>query len=151
MTFALKYVIVYTQHGSYASVVRDTNLLGRVGPLHRVLRQVALIGNTKLPTYEYICPNCQAEYDIFMTISQFTRDGQEQPCESCGDAKLQRHYRTPNNFTIPANMTYNGIAKTSGGTGKKQQSRVPINIIDEKPGGGYKVTRIGSKADINNE
>ena len=101
-----------------------------------------------MPTYEYKCPQCQTEFDVVMKMSEYGTVAIE--CTKC-EAVAERFYRTAPNFKIPANMAYNGQVKVSGGNGKAGPSRVPINIWDEKPGGGYKVTRIGSKADINND
>lgn len=65
---------------------------------------------------------------------------------------MVQHMGSAPNFCIGAKHTYNGVTKVSGGTSSsKKIADVPINIIDEKPDGGYKVTRIGKKGDIEND
>ena len=100
-----------------------------------------------MPLYEMRCPNCNAEYEVAMRMSEVGE--REIPCEDC-QTIIVRHYRTPVSFAMPADFTYDGKIKTSGRTLKEQQ-RVPVNIIDENPDGSYKVTRIGSKKDIDND
>lgn len=100
-----------------------------------------------MPTYEFDCTGCGQEYEKFLKIS----DDKNLTCEAC-NSPLKQVMRTANNFVIPGNCTYNGITKVSGGSSKgANEARMPINIIDEKPGGGYKVTRIGQKKDIDND
>ena len=94
-----------------------------------------------MPTYEYICPKCSKEFDILVTMkvkaeSQFT-------CDVC-EVDLTQEIRTAPPINIPYHM------QASPST-KKAKARVPINIIDHKPGGGYTVTRIGQKKDIEND
>jgi putative FmdB family regulatory protein len=102
-----------------------------------------------MPIYEFDCPKCKAEYDIEMKVSSYGVGSIV--CDKC-HTELVRAFRTPPNFKIPSNCTYDGTVKVSGGTGaSKQDSRVPINIIDENPDGSTTVTRIGKKADIENE
>lgn len=96
-----------------------------------------------MPTYEMICNNCNLEVDLWMSISRF--ENEEHTCKECAGT-LNRHYRTATNFSIPGSCTYDGKLKVSGGTGK-EEPMVPINIIDEKPGGGYTVQRIANKKD----
>ncbi len=86
-----------------------------------------------------------------MRISEL--DDYEGKCTSCKDTQLKRVFLTPPNMTIPANMTHDGTTKVIGSPrGHNKRLPVPINIIDEKPDGGYKVTRIGNtKADIDND
>ena len=97
--------------------------------------------------YEFICNDCDLVYEVEMKMSEYTSDGHS--CQNC-QGSLSRYFGTPPNFVIPGNMTHDGKVKVSGGN-NKQILQVPINIIDEKPGGGYKVTRIGQKKDIDNE
>lgn len=104
-----------------------------------------------MPTYELICPNCKTEYEIVRTVKQFEELYGKTDCDDCEGSFLVRHYRTPPNFTIPAHSAYNGVTKVSGGSGKKEEASVPINIIDKNPDGSCKVTRIGRKKDIEND
>jgi hypothetical protein len=98
-----------------------------------------------MATYEMICTKCNQEYDIEMRMSEYGK--KSIPCMKCL-TPLERHHKSPPNFKIPSNMTFDGQVKVSGGKGsKKEKPRVPINIIDEKPDGSYKVSRIGPGKD----
>ena len=88
------------------------------------------------------CPECDREFDIQLKLADY--DKSEISCESCSTA-LVRHFRSAPKINIPMHM------QASPNMSKKSQARVPINIIDEKPDGGYRVTRIGEKSDIENE
>ena len=103
-----------------------------------------------MPMYEMICPKCNHHVDILAKITEFDEKVKTAQCEECKET-LSRYYDTPPNFTIGAKHTYNGQTKVSGVSSRKQQSRVPINIIDEMPDGSTKVTRIGRKEDIHND
>lgn len=108
-----------------------------------------------MPCYELICPKCESEYEIHCKISEYDEKIKKAACDNCENIQLKRHFKTPPNMTIPGNMTYNGQTKALVGAAPykkgKEESRVPINIIDENPDGSIKLTRIGSKADIENE
>jgi len=65
-------------------------------------------------------------------------------CENC-DIPAIREFRTPANMSIPTHM------QAAPNMDKKEKARVPINIIDELPNGGCRVTRIGKKGDIDND
>lgn len=100
-----------------------------------------------MPTYEFDCTGCGKETEKFLKVSE----SHELTCEEC-NSPLKKVVRTANNFVIPSNCTYNGLTKVSGGDRKSANvARQPLNIIDEKPGGGYKVTRIGQAKDIHND
>jgi putative FmdB family regulatory protein len=43
-----------------------------------------------MPTYEYTCPNCGHEQDVWCKVSE----RKDQPCEECGEILSQR-VRTP--------------------------------------------------------
>ena len=100
--------------------------------------------------YEMICPTCKKESEIICSMSEYSKKIKTAKCDICKNTTLDRHIRTPTSMSIPANMTYNNQVKVVGSTTKDQAS-VPINIIDELPDGTTKVTRIGKKADIENE
>lgn len=95
-----------------------------------------------MPTYEFACPQCKAEFDVILKISEYDTSVVE--CETC-NVQAVREIRTPISYEIPYNM------QAAPNYDKKEKSRVPINFIDEKPDGSYRVTRVGSKADINND
>jgi hypothetical protein len=59
---------------------------------------------------------------------------------------MTRFIGTAPGLVIPPNMR---ATLSDNYYGKEAQ--VPINIIDEKPDGGYRVTRIGKKKDIEND
>lgn len=100
-----------------------------------------------MPTYEFKCLSCELYYEIIIRLKDY--DDCEPKCGECG-SKLSRYFGTPPNFKIPANCTYDGKVRIGGGNNRKEL-QVPINIVDEKPDGTYKVTRIGKKSDIENE
>ena len=104
-----------------------------------------------MPTYDIKCTKCDhftsyrgsvKDYDIIKSGKIL--------CDKCHEP-MEQYIGTPPSFAIGACHTYNGITKVSGGSGKKPESDVPINIIDEKPDGSYRVTRIGKKSDIDND
>lgn len=95
-----------------------------------------------MPVYEMKCPQCSQEFDIRMTLSEYSESSIA--CQSCSK-ELVRHFRSAPKVSIPYHM------QASPNMNKKSTPIMPINIIDEKPGGGYKVTRIGRKSDIDNE
>lgn len=41
-----------------------------------------------MPTYTFVCSNCNQKYEMFFTISQYTEN---QKCKNC-DTKLERSY-----------------------------------------------------------
>lgn len=92
-----------------------------------------------MAVYEFKCNSCDELYEFSLPIRDYDRS--EFICLHC-NAQLTRYYSCAPNLSIPYNMQ---------ASPKKEAPRVPINIIDEKPGGGYKVTRIGKKSDIENE
>lgn len=96
-----------------------------------------------MPTYEYDCEACGAQYDIYMKISD--KDAFKGSCEDCGGV-LEQSFRTPISMNIPAHMRATQSAEYYG-----KQARIPLNLIDEKPDGSYRVTRIGQKKDIDND
>lgn len=101
-----------------------------------------------MPIYEFHCGTCDIHLDINMSISNYCKFNKR--CKKC-KGSLERVFLTAPNFAIPASCTYNGVATVSGSKGETKEARVPINIIDEKPDGSCTVTRIGKKADIENE
>lgn len=103
-----------------------------------------------MPIYEMICPKCEQISNILAKITDYDDKVKNAKCTECS-ILLDRYFDTPPNFTIGAKHTYNGQTKVSGVSSRKQQSRVPINIIDEMPDGSTKVTRIGRKEDVDND
>ena len=95
-----------------------------------------------MPTYEFRCPKCSKEFDVVMRMSEL--DESVVTCTQCSVSAVQ-HFRTACNVAIPQNH------QAAPNMDKSEKARVPINIIDEKPDGGYKVTRIGRKEDIHND
>lgn len=94
-----------------------------------------------MPIYEYQCPKCEKNFELILSIKD--ADTSIVECESCL-IEAKRVILTAPGVNIPYHM------QASPNMTKKSQARVPINIIDEKPDGGYRVTRIGRKTDIEN-
>lgn len=103
-----------------------------------------------MPMYEMICPECEQRVDILAKITEYDNKVKTAKCEEC-NSTLSRFFDTPPNFAIGAQHTYNGQTKISGSTGKKEKARVPINIIDELPNGRTRVTRVGTKGDVDGD
>ncbi len=92
----------------------------------------------------YPCEDCsQIVYVPFLMRGCLPR------CEACDKANPREIFAPM--VVLPAHCTYNGVRKVVGSHKRKEESKVPINIIDEKPGGGYTVTRIGTKGDIDGD
>ena len=101
-----------------------------------------------MPTYQYRCTKCEQACEYVMKISEL--DSFESKCEAC-DGELRQAFISPPNVTIPAKSTHDGKISVSGSRTRNEKAIIPLNIFDEKPDGSYKVTRIGSKADIDND
>jgi len=95
-----------------------------------------------MPLYELNCPQCSREYEALLKISEY--ESHDLHCLDCS-VKLQRHFRTPTATHIPHHM------QAAPNMNKREDARVPINIVDKYPDGTCKVTRIGNKKDIENE
>lgn len=95
-----------------------------------------------VPVYEMACPKCKKEFDVRLSLHEYETATVE--CEDCL-IELQRHFRSAPVVNIP--YQHQAAPETS----KKKGLPVPINIIDQKPGGGYRVTRLGSKSQIDND
>lgn len=95
-----------------------------------------------MPTYEFECTECKDVFSIFMRMADL--DEVKVECSSCNKPAKQI-ILTPISVSIPHHM------QACPSFDKKEKARLPINIIDEKPEGGYKVTRIGKKSDIDND
>ena len=91
-----------------------------------------------MPTYEMKCSCSDKIQEVWATISEYD---QGLTCD-CGKA-LSRVF-----VTAPA---LHGAENPEYKQGRCEKADLPINIIDKKPGGGYKVTRIGKKKDIDND
>lgn len=100
-----------------------------------------------MPTYSFECKACLAILDKFMKMS----DPHPTICPSCASESLSQVILDTPMMVIPGNCTHDGITKVVGTSNRNQKLNVPINIIDDLPGGGKRVTRIGSKRDIENE
>ena len=107
--------------------------------------------------YDVVCKECKKEQVVVSRISEMEENIAAARCEDC-ESPVRLAITSPG-FTIGSAHTFDGKSKTVAGSGYsgkesfnvKEQSSVPINIIDEKPGGGYTVTRIGNKRDIEND
>lgn len=99
--------------------------------------------------YSFRCDPCDSIFDIRMSLAE--HDAGNQKCPDCsGD--VWQYMGTAPVVHLPASMTYNGQLKViDGKPARKEPSRVPINIIDEKPDGSCRVTRLGRKQDIDND
>lgn len=91
-----------------------------------------------MPTYEMKCSCSDEIQEIWASMSEYDRG---LLCK-CG-APLTRVF-----ITAPA---LHGAENPEYKLGGREKADLPINIIDKKPGGGYKVTRIGKKKDIDND
>ena len=102
--------------------------------------------------YEMICTECKLECEVSCRIAEYDNMIKNTVCDEC-HSSLARHFRTPTNATIPAHMSHDGKVKVVGSKNAgKTDLPVPLNFIDEKPDGSYRVTRIGNtKADIDND
>jgi len=108
-----------------------------------------------MPTYDFKCFTCEMQFSQIMSFAEhdeFQENGMV--CKSCGDGDIRQVHLEAPSFSLPAGMSTPGSGPKFVGKGtsgkESNQSRVPINIFDEKPDGGYKVTRIGRKEDIDN-
>lgn len=95
-----------------------------------------------MPMYKFSCPKCHNVFDVKLSMSDIGQVAVE--CDECL-VEANREYVNPM-VTVPANMRATLSDNYYG-----KESRIPINIIDEKPDGGYRVTRIGKKGDLDNE
>lgn len=89
-----------------------------------------------MPTYPMTCKDCGKDQDVFAWVSEYERG---LSCE-CGHTLARRKFDAPA-LVGAENPEY----------AKREKARVPINIIDEKPDGSFRVTRIGKKKDIDND
>jgi putative FmdB family regulatory protein len=104
-----------------------------------------------MPTYEMICSKCQQRVDITCKISEYDKMLKKSKCPEC-KKKLERFFESLPNMTIPANCTHDGYLKVVGSPkGSSKRLPIPLNFIDEKPDGSYRITRIGDKKDIDND
>ena len=105
-----------------------------------------------MPTYEMICTGCNIEYEISIKFRDYDNMSKNTVCDECLEP-LKRHFRTPANVTIPAHMAADGLLRCVGSlAGANKKLRIPLNFIDQKPDGSYRITRIGNtKADIDND
>lgn len=116
-------------------------------------RRVTFI-EVSVATYEYVCSECEEVSSFDWKMSEYdTKNKEISNCLHCNKGKLSRLISVPN-MIIPGGFSYNNQPKVLVGKRDlhhKEPLPVPINIIDEKPDGSYKVTRIGSKKDIHND
>lgn len=93
-----------------------------------------------MPIYEVFCGKCGSEEEVLCKFSELS----SAKCQKC-DSLFVQQYRTPRMATIPASFSYDGNVKCVGSPkGHSKALRLPINFIDKKPDGGYRVTRIAS-------
>lgn len=88
-----------------------------------------------MPIYEYRCPSCGVESEKFVTIS-----GEKlfpPTCDNC-EVLLMKELRTAPHFKFKD--ARGQITPNSFKSGRKQDSIVPINIIDHQPDGSVRVT-----------
>jgi len=105
-----------------------------------------------MPSYEMMCDACHTVFEYSMKISEYSKLEKPAKCRDCGEVAVNRCYVTPPNMTIPANMTHDGKTKIVGTRPKGTGLPVPLNFIDEKPDGSYRVTRVGNtKGDVDND
>ena len=99
--------------------------------------------------YDYICTDASCSH--MEEVRHPIMEDPEITCTKCGTSA--RKYLSVGMVTIPGHAAASGEKKNIFGDGKKtcHQAAVPINIIDEKPEGGYRVTRIGKKGDIDGD
>jgi putative FmdB family regulatory protein len=107
-----------------------------------------------MPTYTYKCNRCEHVSEKVLKLSEHQKVFKE-GCGNCGlegtcDGDLVQIHLTAPGFEVKGMQSSGSKKRSSVATGKDVAS-VPINIIDEKPDGGYKVTRIGKKGDIDGE
>ena len=89
--------------------------------------------------YEFRCPKCSKESEVWLTLEElYTADVE---CADCL-VLLEREIRTPTAVNIP--MKHQSCPNWN----KKEPPRVPIQILDPMPNGKVKITRIGKKTDI---
>lgn len=105
-----------------------------------------------MPTYDFKCDSCDTITERRLSFKEFDDyKANGLMCDKCLTTKLQQVFVEPPMCVISANAAFDGQRKVVGTSNKNQKARVPINIIDENPDGSCKVTRIGSKGDIDNE
>ena len=103
-----------------------------------------------MPRYDFQCDSCKEIIEVYMRMSEL--EGYTAPnCKECGGDTRQIISSAPC-VSMDGSFTYNGQSKfLGGGVTGKTEARVPINIIDQLPGGKTRVTRIGRKSDGENE
>ena len=92
-----------------------------------------------MPTYELICPSCRDRVEAVLSMAEF--DAFKARCRDC-KVVYEREFRSSPAIIIPQHM------QSAPNMAKKELASVPINIIDDKGDGSYRVTRIGKKGDI---
>ena len=106
-----------------------------------------------MPIYDFQCPLCGDVQEVIMSINDL--GSTKVYCKEHTSQQCTQTFTQAPGMSIPANCSYNGqskfIAAGKSSSCGKEPSVVPINIIDEKPDGSFKVTRIGKKSDIDNE
>jgi hypothetical protein len=90
--------------------------------------------------YEHQCPDCLEVYELKCKLAEYGTLG-----VTCDRCKVD----CPRIISAPS--IHIASQHQASPSTKKETASVPINIFDEKPEGGYTVTRIGSKGDIDND
>lgn len=98
-----------------------------------------------MPKYIAKCTECADIYEITMKIAEMEQGFPD--CQKCG-SKVEQVLNI--NFSLSGSVTFDGTPRISGGSGKKEESAIPINIWTPLPDGGMNLTRIGKKSDIDN-
>lgn len=99
-----------------------------------------------MASYDFKCAGeCDLIFEARGSMKDYDTWKHTVKCPNCEGATT-RYIGEPPCAVLPANLTVGGARKTLIGT-RAQHTKTkltqPINIWDEKPDGGYTVTRIG--------
>lgn len=64
-----------------------------------------------MPTYDFICQECQTRFEMRMSISAYS-EGTRPHCEKCGSERVERTFTAVNVLT-----SGRGAGSSSGGAG----------------------------------
>lgn len=74
-----------------------------------------------MPTYSYICSDCNCAFELFFTIASY----QEKPkCENCGSKKTSRDYETDMRSVINSVIKSDSELKTIGDLANRNRDRL---------------------------
>lgn len=88
-----------------------------------------------MPILEYRCEHCHAETELLISIQEERVSPPR--CLECGEV-LTREIRTAPHFKFKGSKGVDN--PTSFKSGKKQDTIIPINFIDEQPDGTVRVS-----------